>query len=233
VALNEQGADYYSLGEYRRAVEKFIQAYALERDPNLLFNIANCYERLGDREAAVEKYDAFLAAPDLDPQGRLRAEQALTRLALPAPPASDDALASPPSATLVEDSASVDGASTFETVLPWAVLGSGAVISGVGLSLYLLGSRDHQEVTSAPAFGDPTRVTSMTRDRALDLVRSGNTKKTLGVTGLVLGGLAMAGVAAVVGWDYAMGDATQETSAPRLALSPDNGGATVSVVGSF
>ena len=54
--LNEAGAKYYSARSYRRAIEKFIEAYAIDRDPNLLFNIARCYEELGETAAAIEKY---------------------------------------------------------------------------------------------------------------------------------------------------------------------------------
>jgi hypothetical protein len=34
----------------------------VDEDSNLLFNIASCYEALGDIEAALEKYRVFLAA---------------------------------------------------------------------------------------------------------------------------------------------------------------------------
>src|SRR5690606_3466468 len=37
--LNEEGAALYAARDYRRAIEKFIQAYAIDADPNLLFNI--------------------------------------------------------------------------------------------------------------------------------------------------------------------------------------------------
>ena len=56
--LNEAGARFYREKNYRRAIEKFIEAYAIDRDPNLLFNIARCYEELGDTRAAIEKYTA-------------------------------------------------------------------------------------------------------------------------------------------------------------------------------
>src|SRR6188768_3442054 len=54
--LNESGARLYRARDYRQAIEKFIEAYAIDRDANLLFNIARCYEELGDTGAAIEKY---------------------------------------------------------------------------------------------------------------------------------------------------------------------------------
>src|SRR5262245_54578859 len=78
--LNEEGAAFYAARDYRRAIEKFIQAYAIDSDPNLLFNIARCYEELGENEAAIEKYETFLKTPGADAKGRQRARESLTAL---------------------------------------------------------------------------------------------------------------------------------------------------------
>ncbi|MGE5787852.1 MAG: hypothetical protein ACM3ZE_24885 [Myxococcales bacterium] len=78
--LVDEGIGLYKAHRYRPALEKFLQAYAIERDPNLLFNIARCYEAQGESAAAIEKYDEYLADPSIDAQGRERAEKA--RLAL-------------------------------------------------------------------------------------------------------------------------------------------------------
>ena len=89
-AVTEEGFVLYRRGEYRRAAEKFLQAYALDADPNLLFNIARCYQTLGDTSAAIEKYVAFLANPGAGELGRRRAAEALLVLRQarsPAPPA--------------------------------------------------------------------------------------------------------------------------------------------------
>ncbi|HTV22205.1 MAG TPA: tetratricopeptide repeat protein, partial [Polyangiaceae bacterium] len=75
--LNEEGAALYAARDYRRAIEKFIQAYAVDSDPNLLFNIARCYEELGEIDAAIEKYETFLKTPGADTRGRQRARESL------------------------------------------------------------------------------------------------------------------------------------------------------------
>jgi tetratricopeptide (TPR) repeat protein len=77
---SEEGLAFYQRREYRRAAEKFLQAYALDADPNLLFNIARCYQTLGNTDAAIEKYEAFLASPGADDQGRRRAAEAVRAL---------------------------------------------------------------------------------------------------------------------------------------------------------
>ncbi len=70
--LNESGARAYADRNYRAAIEKFVEAYAIDHDPNLLFNLARCYEKLGDLPAAIEKYEAFVAAPG---RGHARSRQ--------------------------------------------------------------------------------------------------------------------------------------------------------------
>ena len=78
--LSDEGFTLYKARDYRHASEKFLQAYALDPDPNLLFNIARCYESLDDLDAAIEKYESFVATPDADPQGKRRATDALRSL---------------------------------------------------------------------------------------------------------------------------------------------------------
>src|SRR5262245_47021729 len=108
--LNEAGARLYRERNYRQAIERFIEAYAIDRDANLLFNIARCYEELGDTSAAIEKYTAYINAPGADAAGRLRAEQSLRALRAlqrrpPLPEAKAAAAAKP---ALDESSASPD-----------------------------------------------------------------------------------------------------------------------------
>src|SRR5689334_2035256 len=78
--LTDDGFALYKIRDYRHAVEKFLQAYALDQDPNLLFNIARCYESMGDPDSAIEKYETFLSKPDADPQGKRRANEAIRAL---------------------------------------------------------------------------------------------------------------------------------------------------------
>jgi tetratricopeptide (TPR) repeat protein len=79
-AASDDGFALYRSRQYRRAAEKFLQAYVRDADPNLLFNIARCYQALGDTDAAIEKYEAFLASSGADDQGRRRAAEAVRLL---------------------------------------------------------------------------------------------------------------------------------------------------------
>jgi tetratricopeptide repeat protein len=196
VDLNEQGSRLYAAGDYRRAVELFLQAYAVDQDPNLLFNIASCYEGLGDTEAALEKYHAFLEAPNADVEGRPRAEAAIERLRKEAATASEPpAPAPPPAAPLARPS---DPEPEDPGWVPWVGLGGGAALGVLGTSLYLMGAADHAQVTDADGYDDQGSVVAMTRAEAQDLVRSGNTKKRIGVITASAGGALVTGY--VVWW---------------------------------
>jgi tetratricopeptide (TPR) repeat protein len=189
--LNESGAKLYADRNYRGAIEKFIEAYAIDHDPNLLFNIARCYEALGETDAAIEKYQAFVAAPGSDTDGRARAQESLKALEKlraegPAPNPSDDAPAADPQ---TEPSAE---AASSGSLLPWVALGAGVVAAGVGTTLYVLGAEDHSRVTNAPGYGEPGSVHPMTEAEARALVSSGDTKKVIGGVALGLGGALIA-----------------------------------------
>lgn len=238
MALNEEGAALYAARDYRRAVEKFIQAHAVDEDPNLLFNIASCYEKLGDADAAIEKYRDFLAAPAADPEGRQRAEKAIEALshgpaeAGPARSKPADAAVkaprepqAPPTPVVLQ--VRPDG----PRLLPWLAFGGGAVLGVAGATFYLLGANDHAEVTGSPGYGDRSVAASMTLAQAEHLVRNGKTKKWIGGTSLVLGGALVTSYLVI--WLLDDGRPVKAETEPRLSVSTDRAGATVAWIGSF
>jgi hypothetical protein len=238
--LNEEGAALYAARDYRRAIEKFIQAYAIDSDPNLLFNIARCYEELGETDAAIEKYEAFLKTPGADTRGRQRARESLAALreaknGAPAgvepsaepfkSPASAGPEAAPPPAATEEPSGSV---------LPWVVLGGSAAFAVVGTTFYLMGASDHSKVTDARGYGDPGAVAEMTRREADDLVSSGDTKKLVGGVSFGLAGaLAATYVVLLVSADDESSPEPAPGPALGFSLAPSRDGTSVLVQGSF
>jgi tetratricopeptide (TPR) repeat protein len=237
--LNEEGAALYSARDYRHAIEKFIQAYAIDTDPNLLFNIARCYEELGDIDAAIEKYETFLKTPGADTRGRQRARESLQSLRdsrdhAKADEATPQSSATPAPVSGDAPSASVDSnhdGSQGSHALPWITLGGSVAFAAVGTTLYLLGASDHNQVTDAQGYGDASAVSSMTRREADDLVSSGDTKKLLGGISLgVAGALAVTYVVLLVTDDQSSPEAT-----PSLAFSlwPSEHGAALAAHGSF
>jgi tetratricopeptide (TPR) repeat protein len=228
--LNEEGAELYAARDYRRAIEKFIQAYAIEPDPNLLFNIARCYEELGEAEAAIEKYETFLKTPGADTRGQKRARESLAALrdagaAPPANPAPTPAPEPAPQAPVAEQDS---------TLGPWLTLGGSAVFAALGTTFYLLGKNDHDQVTGSRGFNDGAGVSEMTHQEADDLVSSGDTKKLIGGISFGLAGaLAATYVVLLVTRDDESTPERQPRPSLGLSLAPARGGAAVLLQGSM
>jgi Tfp pilus assembly protein PilF len=223
LALSEEGSALYETGQYRRALEKFITAYAIGEDANLLFNMGRCYQQLGENDVAEEKYQAFIADPGADPAGVERARALLRSLSEPATSARvADSDASGP-ATLAPASAHATSAAhdpSSPRVLPWVALGTGVAFVAAGTTLYLLGAHDHDQVTGARGFDDPSAVSPLTEARARDLVSSGDTKKT-SVLLFVTGTPAATATSGDAGADV------------QLSLTTARRGGSVSVQGRF
>ena len=75
--LTAEATAAYENGEYENAIELFKKAYEVRSVSNILYNIARIYEDAGDIDGAIEYYDKFVVAPNVD-QGPRR--DALDRL---------------------------------------------------------------------------------------------------------------------------------------------------------
>jgi len=240
VQLNNEGAQLYKKRDYRRAVEKFLQAYATDGDPNLLFNIARCYEKLGDTGAAIEKYEEFLKTEGAEAAGRERAQRSLAALQKLERAAS---AAGRPAAVATGTPARTQAETTRAAerptrVWPWLTLGSGVLVAGVGGTLYALGVRDHDTVTSAPGYGDPNAVSGMTESRAQDLADRGDTKKLMGGVALGVGGALIATSVVLLIARIDVGSSSEKTvrgggQAVSFSLEPTPRGGSFSLRGSF
>jgi tetratricopeptide (TPR) repeat protein len=72
------GKSYYQQGRYTEAIREFEEAHRLSNRPELLYNIAQAYEKLGNLEQAVKFLEQYLEAPDLS--NRVAAEEHLKNL---------------------------------------------------------------------------------------------------------------------------------------------------------
>lgn len=59
-AHTRQGAALYDLNRYHEAYNEFEQAYLLEQDPALLYNMGQCQRKLGNNEEALHFYRTYL-----------------------------------------------------------------------------------------------------------------------------------------------------------------------------
>jgi tetratricopeptide (TPR) repeat protein len=66
------GDNHYAAGRYEQALLKFEQAYMLSKRPQLLYNIANAYERMGDYEKAADYLRRYLESPEAEDVSSVR-----------------------------------------------------------------------------------------------------------------------------------------------------------------
>jgi hypothetical protein len=58
--LYSEGQRYYDLNQFPEALDAFRKAYWNYEEPSFLFNIAQCYRALGEKEQAVKFYRSYL-----------------------------------------------------------------------------------------------------------------------------------------------------------------------------
>lgn len=58
-----RGESHYAAGRYEKAADLYQRAYDLSERPELLFNIANCYERTGEYRKAANYLRRYLDSP--------------------------------------------------------------------------------------------------------------------------------------------------------------------------
>jgi tetratricopeptide (TPR) repeat protein len=147
---------FFEVDEYRKAIAEFKAAHIEKPDPAFLYNIAECYRRLGDLSEALQFYRRFLATAAPDDKTRPVVEQRVADLktvadepraaAADATAPSVDNLAlgaqptgGEPGASLVQTPPTppTPRASPFYTQ-PWFLITVGAVIVATSVGIWAL-----------------------------------------------------------------------------------------------
>lgn len=209
-ALSSQGAQKYRNQDFAGAVELFLQAYELEPVPNLLYNIAKCYERMDDWDNAIAFYERFVVAPDVESEARQHAlEQVQTLRARVqqergGEPGDDSAPVTPPDGDAV---ATPTPAAAPNRTAAYITLGAGAVLLAGGGTFGWLASMSEQDFRNAT-----------TPDARLEARDSGKTQA------LVADGLFVAGALTMLVGTYlfitASPTASPATTAGAASVSP-------------
>jgi tetratricopeptide (TPR) repeat protein len=76
----QAAVDHYSARRYEEAIEAFEKAFEIYPEPELIYNIARCQERLTKREEAVASYERFISMRGTTGDLRTRALANLTAL---------------------------------------------------------------------------------------------------------------------------------------------------------
>jgi tetratricopeptide (TPR) repeat protein len=147
---------FFEVDEYRKAIAEFKAAHIEKPDPAFLYNIAECYRRLGDLSEALQFYRRFLATAPADDKTRPVVEQRVAELKTvadepkaaatdPTAPSVDNLVlgAQPPTtdpgASLVQTPAQPPAAhvSPFYTQ-PWFLITVGAVVVATSVGIWAL-----------------------------------------------------------------------------------------------
>ena len=230
--LNEQGLALYSARDFRHALEKFVGAYALEPDTNLLFNIGRCYEQLGESDAALEKYQQFISEPGAPATGVARARasiDAILEQQRSTSPGPSNGGREPTAAAPDQAPKAASGAPSADW-RPWLTLGGSIAFAAAGATAYALGVHDHAQLTNLPEYGTSESPVPITWRRADSLVHSGNTKKVAG--GVMLG---LSGALAAITIALFLSEDRESQPAFALPLEPTtlHGGGGLLLAGTF
>ena len=159
--LVNEAIGMFQSGEYSGAIEKFQEAYDVLEDPNILFNIARCYQEIGNKESAIDYYNRFLSHPDSPADAKARARERLKQLegedagrtsGEAEGPDDSEPTGSPLQSSSGEDGANRDGAPTARSrsrVLEWSLISAGAVLAVTGAAFGSVALAKHNEFESS------------------------------------------------------------------------------------
>ncbi|WP_234023662.1 tetratricopeptide repeat protein [Sorangium cellulosum] len=223
---HKAATQFYERADYDRAIQYWKDAYQLDCSAHgVLINIANAYEKKGDRAEAVTALETYLArTPDASEAQTFRDKiQNLKNSIRPAPTPTASESASAPVPPPLLPTASAVPSRTVEApppeppygYAPWAVTGAGAVTLLVGGILTTSGFADIAEAEERC----PSR-----KDCTADVADQGNQGRTRATIGGVLVGLGAAGVASGLIWQLGFNHPQPPSSAlgsgPALRLIP-------------
>jgi hypothetical protein len=76
----QHGVADYDAGHYEQALKEFEEAYRLRPHPLVEVNIANCYDKLGKPDLAIQHFEVFLSSDAGTPEQRQEVTVAVDRL---------------------------------------------------------------------------------------------------------------------------------------------------------
>lgn len=190
--LFSKGAEAYRRGDLQQAVTSLREAYALDPQPVLLYNLGRAYEDLGDIDSAVATFSRYLEAdPNAADRGAI--EQRLEtlkrqhdeRLALERQRDAERARADAEKAERVRREHDAAQVHHSRSVGPYIVGGIGVAGLATGVVFGLVAKSKH----------DAAATPSTTQQDAIDQQDTAKTFATISTVSLIAGGLlAAAGV---------------------------------------
>jgi len=232
--LFEQAETQYRLGNFDSALRAYQAALERRPDPSLVFNIAQCFRQLKNRERAVFYYRLFLsdwerANPGITPPNEAEVRQFIKELEqpepAPVPPSPPPPVAAPLASAVAADS---EAAATrrSKTIWGYTFLGIGVALGVTAGALYGVAKGQGDDAhTQYMAATDPQTTT----DRRGD-VESANSKI---IACYVLTGAAVAALGFSLYELLSRPSAEEASRASRVTIAPLPGGAAVILGGRF
>jgi tetratricopeptide (TPR) repeat protein len=209
--LFEESNKAYKSGQFEAAADLLRKAYALFPEPLLLYNLGRAQEGLGDPVGAIDSYERYLKdAKQVDDRGAI--ERRIATLKAQIAKQQED------ERRRIEDEArrrreeeerrkQTDQRPPFSRYGPWATMGTGVALVGVGAVFGLRASAKHDDAVAAPVQRD-----------AAELQASARTSANIANVLFVVGGLV---TAAGVTWKVVQWRSEDEQSGAQLTVAPD------------
>jgi hypothetical protein len=177
--LFEAARQAYEERRFADALAYFQQVFALTPRPRLQYNIGLCQEHLGQRDAAIAAYEAYLAGEPTAPN-RVEVESRLAVLRGASPAATSA------TTTTVETTATTTTPAAGPGPEGWIVFGASLGVAVAGGALIGVGGADYAAVTGLPDGGTYASVRDA-QERAPVLLGVGIACAAVGLAGAAIG----------------------------------------------
>ena len=155
--LFEKSEAAYDHGRFGEAIALLRRAYALKKEPVLLYNMGRAYEGLGDLRAAAEAYESFLAAdPHAPDRGALELRIATMRRQL----VEREELQRQAERDRRDRERAASPPPKHASAVPWIVAGVGAAGLGTGIVCFALSGSAHDKAVAEPTYLQASRLQS-------------------------------------------------------------------------
>lgn len=207
------GKDLFEKHDYLRAAAEFEAAYEITKDPVVLFNVGESYEKAGKLDESMRAYEGYLAGTPTA-QDREDVERKITELkkkkSQPTPPPAGEVKVPPPGAgeNPPPPPGTGEEGSSGMRIAGWVGVGLTAalVVTGGMLALSAQGKQDdirRMQTFVDPSTGKPLDFNSGTvKAQYQQLFDDGNTFKNASIAMFVVAGAAAAGTVALFVMDH-------------------------------
>lgn len=194
---HKAASQFYERGDYEKAIRYWTDAYGFDCNAHgVLINIANSFEKKGDKAAAVVALETYLKRAGNDPNmeeklKNLKASMPAPKATAPVPTA--EPTAAPSAAPTAMPTAPVPDGPRPYGYKPWIVVGAGAAVAAAGGVLLPIGLGKVAEAEKACPPPNHTCPNDANLQKNVDTGNTGRLLKGVGIATLAAGGATLLG----------------------------------------